>query len=403
MAAPKVDILVNLLAALQPDPAVTTIPLNDADQPLDYSRLLGQKVVDQENLTNQLISSLNSLYSQVLNLQTAYTTLTTDLGAGDYTPQVNGVYDVMPTSGSYPVEQVLYQVCIQFIAMRDALGTATQLSDSVGKQDVLYTPALLKEQSPLSTTSYTVMNDFPDWISDPTKVADTINNMWITINDMRLALSTIVDPASPVDCSSITVAYTATLDSVNKTIRFFFMGNCNIPASFNDVTSGGTLMEITDGSNIFNAYINLKNAASFPNGYVVSFSDSAINPYLPLTTTYTYALTNGTLTCADTISPITVPVTANVIPQLTVLALSATSVQVIFQPIATNDVDYRLKIYDSTGTTLIDTSPVFSNPTGTVSHVFATGLVTARTYQVELGVNLGSTTYTSQFYSVQTL
>ena len=56
MAAPKVDILVNLLAALQPFASgSTTIPLNDADQPLDYSRLIGTRVIDHENRLGQLL------------------------------------------------------------------------------------------------------------------------------------------------------------------------------------------------------------------------------------------------------------------------------------------------------------------------------------------------------------
>ena len=70
MAAPKVDILVNLLTALQPFASnATTLPLNDADQALDYSRLIGGMVVDHENRLSQLTSSLNTLYGYTTILQ----------------------------------------------------------------------------------------------------------------------------------------------------------------------------------------------------------------------------------------------------------------------------------------------------------------------------------------------
>ena len=75
MPTPKIDILVNLLQQLQPDPATTTVPLNDADQPLDYSRLIGNKVIDHDNSIGQLISSLNSLYSTVTGLEGDVTNL----------------------------------------------------------------------------------------------------------------------------------------------------------------------------------------------------------------------------------------------------------------------------------------------------------------------------------------
>ena len=61
MAAPKVDIIVNLLLALQPYASgATTLALNDADQTLDYSRLIGTMVVNHENRITQLTSSLNT-------------------------------------------------------------------------------------------------------------------------------------------------------------------------------------------------------------------------------------------------------------------------------------------------------------------------------------------------------
>ena len=45
--APKVDNTVNLLAALQPFAGGdTSVALNNADEDLDYSRLIGTRVID---------------------------------------------------------------------------------------------------------------------------------------------------------------------------------------------------------------------------------------------------------------------------------------------------------------------------------------------------------------------
>ena len=63
MPNPKLDILVNLLQGLQPDPATTILPLNDADQTLDYCRLIGGKIILNTQNISQIISSLNTVYA----------------------------------------------------------------------------------------------------------------------------------------------------------------------------------------------------------------------------------------------------------------------------------------------------------------------------------------------------
>jgi hypothetical protein len=161
MAQPKVDILVNLLLQLQPDPATTTVPLNDADQPLDYSRLIGNKVIDHDNSIGQLISSLNSLYSTVTVLEGEVTNLYT---AVNPVPDF-AFYDIMGDYLLHSIEEITLAIGNQFVTLRTATGDSTGLIDAITYEDQLYAPSTLASQPSLSSPTDT-MADLPGWATD---------------------------------------------------------------------------------------------------------------------------------------------------------------------------------------------------------------------------------------------
>ena len=188
MAAPKVDILVNLLTALQPFASnVTTLPLNDADQPSDYSRLIGGMVVDHDTRLSQLTSSLNTLYGYTTILQNQMATI---IANGLVVPQIS-LPSIMPDAAYYNVEVVVAAIGSQLDTLRIATGTSTTLGQAVLYQDKVYEniSQTLAAQTSLSS-SPTIMSGLTGWVASPATAADSIKNMWITINDMRKAVQT---------------------------------------------------------------------------------------------------------------------------------------------------------------------------------------------------------------------
>ena len=389
MAQPKVDILVNLLQQLQPDPAITTVPLNDADQPLDYSRLIGNKVIDHDNSIGQLISSLNSLYSTVTVLEGEVTNLYTAVDpVPDFAfPAIMGDYLL------HSIEDITLAIGNQFVTLRTATGDSTGLFEAITYENELYAPSTLASQPSLSSPTDT-MADLPNWVADPLVVSDTLKNMWITINDMRIATSNYLTYRGISDCTAVSVNFSTVVNVPNQSITLFFVGNSEIPNGFVDVNSIGASLTITDGSttpNIFTTFVNVSQANNNTNGVTINLSGTNINLYTELTLDLVYNLTNNDLTCGgtttNTVTPIATPcVTGSISP------LSATSFTAsYFLQVVNQVIEYKIQTFTDPGcTTLVSGSAqTFTNPTINTINYTISGLTTATTYYVRMSVIIG--------------
>lgn len=395
MAAPKVDILVNLLTALQPDPSTTTIPLNDADQALDYSRLIGTKVVDHENKLSQLTSSLNTLYGYVTTLQNQMATI---IANGLTVPQIS-LPTIMPDSAYYNVEVVVTEIGNQLNTLRNATGDSAALSAAVGYQNKVYettgTPTLAAQTS-LSSPP-TLMSGLTGWVASPVTAADSIKNMWITINDMRKAVQTTLAPTLITSCTSVIVNFTTYMDIPNNRITLFFLGNSTIPDGFIDTDANGASLRITDGSstpNVYTTYVNVSQANSNVSGVTIDLTGTNINLYTNLTLLLTYSLTNGNLVCSSTRTN-TVTSTGSPCVALTLTPLSTTAFTGIFTPaVIGRNVNYTVKTYsdESCTTLVVGSSITYTNPTQTSLTYNVTGLTTGTTYYVRMSVVIGGLT-----------
>lgn len=390
MATPKIDILVNLLQQLQPDPATTTVPLNDADQPLDYSRLIGNKVIDHDNSIGQLISSLNSLYSTVTVLEGEVTNLYTAVN-----PVPNfAFYDIMGDYLLHSIEEITLAIGNQFVTLRTATGDSTGLIDAITYENQLYAPSTLASQPSLSSPTDT-MADLPGWEASPTVVSDTLKNMWITVNDMRLATSNYLTYRGVSSCSAVSIDYSVVVNIPNQSITLFFVGNSTIPEGFVDVNSIGGSLTITDGSttpNVFTTFVNVSQANNNTGGITINLSGTNINLYTTLSLSLVYNLTNNDLTCGGTvptktISPIATPCIAGNITPLSATSFTAS----YFLQVVNQVIEYKIQTFTDPGcTTLVSGSAqTFTNPTINTINYTISGLTTATTYYVRMSVIIG--------------
>ena len=404
MPTPKIDILVNLLQQLQPDPATTTVPLNDADQPLDYSRLIGNKVIDHDNSIGQLISSLNSLYSTVTGLEGDVTNL---YGAVNPVPDF-AFYAIMGDYLLHSIEEITLEIGNQFVNLQTATGDSTGLIEAIDYQNQLYSSPLASQPSLSQPTD--TMADLPGWATDTNFVSDTLKNMWITINDMRLATSNYLTYRGVSSCSAVSIDYSVVVNVPNQSITLFFVGNSTIPPGFVDVNSIGASLTISDGSttpNIFTTFVNVSQANNNTNGVTINLSGTNINLYTTLTLDLVYNLTNNDLVCGNTttntVSPIATPcVASNIVPTSTTSFTASYFLQIVNQIIT-----YRVQTFSNPEcTTLVSGSTqTFVNPTSNTINYTISGLTTTTTYYVKMSVSIGGNTYTDcpNIQSVTTL
>ena len=391
MAQPKVDILVNLLQQLQPDPAITTIPLNDADQPLDYSRLIGNKIISHDNSIGQLISSLNSLYSTVTVLEGEVTNLYT---AVDPVPDF-AFPEIMGDDLLYSIEAITMAIGNQFLTLETNTGNTTEITQAIAYQNQLYSPDTLATRTSLSNPSVT-MASLSGWVSSPNDIAGTLKNMWVTINDMRIAVDNYITNRGTPTCEDIDVNFSTVINIPNQRITLFFVGNCNIPQGFVDVNSIGASLTIADGSatpNPFYTFVNVSQANSNTNGVTINLSGTNINLYTELTLTLVYNLTNNDLVCGGevekTVSTIATPcVNGNIIPTSTTSFTASYFLQVVNQIITytfETFTDVRCEPEDAVAETVL----TVTNPTTNIINYSVSRLTEATTYYVKMTVAIG--------------
>lgn len=410
MAAPKVDIIVNLLTALRPFAGdVTTLPLNDADQPSDYSRLIGGIVVDHDNKISQLTSSLNTLYGYVTTLQTQMATI---IANGLTVPKIQ-LSVIMSDTAYYNVEVVVAAIGSQLDILRTATGTSTALGQAVGYQNKVYEDIsqTLASQTSLYS-SPTLMSGLTGWVATPATAADSIKNMWITINDMRKAFQTRFSPSVYANCTAagIVVNFNTYVDIPNNRITLYFIGNCTIPDGFFDTDANGASLLITDASstpNNFTTYVNVLQANNSVSGITIDLTGTNINLYTTLTLLLTYSLTDGSLVCPGTRTK-TVTASASPCVALTLTPLSTISFTGVFTPaLSGRSVNYTVITYinESCTTAVSGSSVTYTNPTENALSYNVTGLTTATTYYVRMSVAIGgnSPTTCTLIQSVKTL
>lgn len=298
MPNPKLDILVNLLQGLQPDPATTILPLNDADQTLDYCRLIGGKIILNTQNISQIISSLNTVYANYNSLNTRVSSLESN---GLSIPYV----DIDPlTNGSVRMDLALYNLAEDYKNLKAVLVNnfnSEELSDAVLFENILYEPAELKNQTMLfdPNDENKLMSQYADWVSPSRKLSDTIKNMWITILDIRKAVKPYIDSMPNVNCTTdIVINFTPFVNRENKSVTINFIGS-TIPVGYRDVDNNGALITISDGTNSFNSYVNITEANKNTAGVTFYLNNTSLN-FISSTITITLKniqFTNGVTVC----------------------------------------------------------------------------------------------------------
>jgi hypothetical protein len=241
------------------------------------------------------------------------------------------------------------------------------------------------------------MSSIPGWQATSNNLASTINNIWLTLCDVRSAIANIQATCCPTTCAGVDVTLSAVLASPSV-LNLFFTGA--VPVGFIECNPAGTLVTITDSNGgtvsvTVPVLTNLNNIAGVP----VDLSATPVNTALDLTITMTLCVNDavGSQCQSDHLFQLTnienCPV-LNLIPTTDTIDYS-------FNWLG-GAATFTVELYDNSGTILLQTQGTGVGGPGTVSDTF-TGLTAGTPYKIRVKIQIGLTETVCPFYPATTL
>lgn len=253
----------------------------------DYVKSIGNKVCSLLTTVNQHTTTLANHETRITVLENA-TDPTTEL------PQVTPTCTFGSDTTPKDLDEMVSALEVQFCQFRAATGTAAELLQASAKQCVnLNTTPALSNPGNMATIG--------GWKNTVSTVADTINNMWLTICDMRAAVDAVQDCCAPT-CADLTVNFLANVADNGSSLKLYFSGYTIIPSGFNDCAVQGSKLTITDGlSGSHIIYVPIVSASLDPAPITININTTPLNPTGNYTFTLESCLTDGSLTCNKTV------------------------------------------------------------------------------------------------------
>lgn len=173
----------------------------------EYVNLMAAAICDLYTITTNMQVDINSLDARVTVLESATPT------GGSPLISVNVQCASGPTPGaSLPIQTAFYNFESKFCELSALLGTIAQLNSFVANE----CPGL--DTAPTLMDPLLDMQDLPNWTSTPTTVAENLNNMWITLCDMRLKIidccAAAVIPCSPIAVTGLAISSVTTSNAM---------------------------------------------------------------------------------------------------------------------------------------------------------------------------------------------
>ena len=300
-----------------------------------------------------------------------------------------------PTATNIPIETFVETTELALCALQNSIGSSTEINSAIGQQ------CINLDVTPTLNNSAVTYNALPGWVSAGSynTIADSINNMWILMCDMRTAVASVVANCCNITCDSVDITMTADFTSPN--IELTFGGTA---LGFADCYAAGMFVTITDSYGVsFTTQVpviaNLGGATQ-----LVNISTSGLNLFTNYTVQLDVCADAGTLRCNKTL--ISTISNSNFCPSMS-YAPDQKYIDYSFTNNIASPVTYTIECWNSTGTTIIATSseinPAVGAVSGRVPTIASGGVLTASTtYQLRVTVTVGTTVKTCPFTSVTT-
>lgn len=273
-----------------------------------FTLTLAQKIC-QMNVT------VNQHTSQISNHETRITTL-------ENLPVVS-LPTVVPNCILTPGTAVAMNVMLdeleaQYCLLRNVLGTNNALTAAAAQQC-----ANLGAQNALSQAG--TLSSIAGWNGTISNMAQSFQNLWITVCDMRAAINDLKNCCSQVDCTQFILGYTASANALRQEVYLDFNPGTTIPAGFANCSQLGSLVTISDGVTTKEFRVDLVTLASGNSVFTAivagaGVSGAALNTSLSYTVTVNGCIVKDGKTCEKSVvrtisvpCPIVSSVSANLI------------------------------------------------------------------------------------------
>ncbi len=349
----------------------------------DYAKTIGNKICD-------LINQIANINVVLANHETRITTLENKPDPVVVLPQIIPTCVLPPTPTD--MASLLAATERQLCELRSATGMPNEMYQAIAKQCVNLNN--LKALGPYGG----YMSGLPGWYNNVANLAQSFQNMWLTLCDLRAAVINIKETCCASGCDGIELSFNGIISGSN--LILYITGT--IPAGFADCNPLGNVFTITDttGGSV-SIRIDVTSQLNIFGGTVISLASSPINLSSDLTIDSDVCLFNSSTnaTCQICISYL-LKNQANC-PILTLSSLSDTTVDYSFAVVNVPGT-YTLELWDNSGTAVVATYSTVVTVANTITGTF-TGLAPSTTYKGRLVITVGGVTTTCPFISITTI
>lgn len=197
------------------------------------------------------------------------------------------------------IDVLLDAVESELCSLRAVLGSNTQIgSASVVPAAICTTVSNLNTAAALAKPGST-MSSYVGWNSTVINLAQSVQNLWITVMDMRCVINDLKNCCGQFDCSAFVLDYEVSTDASRQNVTINFFNKLIFPSTTGVTNGTGSekpRLEITDGINtIVNNDIDLVALRTNSNGLTIQVN--TLDPSRTYTVTVSGAIVKDGKSC----------------------------------------------------------------------------------------------------------
>lgn len=338
----------------------------------DYVTAIGNQICS-------ILDSITLLESEVATLQSEQTATQSQVDSQEISKaDVSSLqYQVsQKTSPSAPTDYITDSLRLienSLISTQDALGTASEQYLALLKEGNIGTQPKL--------FGVGAMNTIQGWDDDVTKTADSIGNLWLSIADIRSAVSYMQENCCSTGCSDLFLNFRAELDVQITTtfLTIFTDGSTGFTDDWKECQND-TRVTVTDAlGNSTTFRTSLIALIDTPSGFQVDLTPTSIDPTQNIVVTADTCFTNTSTetTCEKVYADSIIQS-----PDCPAVVLTIFATAVSYQFTASAGFSYIINVYLDGGSTPV-AQQVVAQPGAIVANSIF-GLLTETDYELEV-------------------
>lgn len=348
----------------------------------DYATAIATKVCD-------IVDGLVTINSNITSLSNRIAVFENCDACNPVIPPIEIPSSCLSAETNIPIETFVEDLETAFCALQSATGTPTEIAGSIAQQ------CINLDTTPTINNAAVTYNALPGWINAGSynTMADAINNMWITICDIRTAVQSVVTNCCNPSCADVDITMTSSFTSPNLSLVF----NGTAPG-FSDCYPAGMYVTITDAygvsySDQVSVIPNLGGGAQ-----LIDLTLSGLNLFTNFTVQLSICAANADLKCNDTI--IQTVTNTSLCPAMT-YAADTRFIDYTFTNPLSSPVTYIIECWNAGLTAIVMSNTIVNPAAGSVTGSI-TSLLAGTTYKLRIRTIIGSTITDCPYTSVTT-